>query len=191
MRLPTLQSPYILNYSTQGEMRFSGSVRSVLESYVISRGILTGILFKCGGTLLYSDEVAHLVVVCCREDPIVEFLPDLPSNSPFTPNHLLFSDHEASGSHATIQINYLKKTGKEGIWDHTLLAFYLPEGQGIVLESGQYQCGITVHSSCSVRPMECPEASNDPFKSISKSRNLGKVIKIITDEADRKKLKKW
>ena len=140
---------------------------------------------------MYNLQVAHVVVVCCRDDPVAEFLPDLPPNSPFSPNHLLHSDHDASGSHATVQINYLKKTGKEAIWDHTVLAFYLPEGQGIVLESGQYQCGITVHSSCSVRPMECPEASNDPFKSISKSRNLGKVIKIITDEGDRKKLKKW
>ena len=59
MMLPTQQSPYILNYSTQGEMRFSANVRHVLESYVISRGILTGILFKCGGTLLYSDEVCY------------------------------------------------------------------------------------------------------------------------------------
>ena len=56
MMLPTLQSPYLLNYSSQGEMRFSANVRQVLESYVISRGILTGVLFKCGGTLLYSDE---------------------------------------------------------------------------------------------------------------------------------------
>ena len=62
MALPTLQSPYILNYSSQGEMRFSANVRHVLESYVISRGILTGILFKCGGTLLYSDEVRILLL---------------------------------------------------------------------------------------------------------------------------------
>ena len=61
MLLPTQQSPYLLNYSTLGEMRFSANVRQVLESYVISRGILTGILFKCGGTLLYSDEVSRLI----------------------------------------------------------------------------------------------------------------------------------
>ncbi|WP_411023460.1 hypothetical protein, partial [Salmonella sp. s51228] len=82
IQLPTFQSPYLANCSSQGVIKFSSDIRNVFESYILSRGVLTGLVFKCGGSLLYSDEIAHIVVVCCRDDPIVDLFPDLPPNSP-------------------------------------------------------------------------------------------------------------
>ena len=58
-----------------GTYCFDFQLKSVLRQYQQSRGRHSSICYRAGGTLLYKEEITHVVIVCCEDDQDYESYP--------------------------------------------------------------------------------------------------------------------
>ena len=135
-----------------GSYCFDFQLKSVLRQYQQSRGSSCSICYRAGGTLLYREEVTHVVIVCCEDDQDYESYPLIDAtntkyfkppkieniksiNTPSKKQKLNPWCEDASTQSleyfvpAKVSIN----AGLKQRHEHVALAFYLPHDIGLHL----------------------------------------------------------
>ena len=132
-----------------GPYCFEFNFETVLRKYLQSRGKDKTLCYRAGGTLVYKQEVTHIVIICCEDDneyqsyPLIDatstkyFKPSIRSKLDSTepPVHKKQKMEQGSSSEDTstqspsIPATALRSTNLMAMGDrheHVALAFYLP-----------------------------------------------------------------
>ena len=140
-----------------GPYCFEFELKNVLDKYQQSRGSGKKLCYRAGGTLLYKQEVTHIVIICCEDDEDYQSYPLIKATSTkyFQPPVMSEVDNteapvckkqkvEDSASADTrsyqdnqplpseefsVQATILRSIDLEGSrHEHVTMAFYLPDG---------------------------------------------------------------
>ena len=127
--------------SIYGTYCFEFHFKKVLTKYVASRGNKSSICYRVGGTLLYTEEITHVVIICCKDDnecepyPVIEptttkyFKPPVPK--------IESTDHVGGSAEETVypamMSAYIYSEVKRH--EHVALAFYLPHDVVLQLDN--------------------------------------------------------
>ena len=118
-----------------GTYCFEFQFKSVLKKYQQKRR--NCICYRAGGTLLYKDEITHVVIICCEDDQEYALYPLIVGNSTnyFNPECIeppcSFEDASIEGSVYSATNTNLPRNRHE----HIALAFYLPHGLTLQLNN--------------------------------------------------------
>jgi len=118
-----------------GPFCFEVDFQSLQEAYQICRG-KRDICYRAGGTLVYKQEVTHIVIICCEEDQRYHSYPKIQINSSkyFTPPWKPASEKKECPeviSLATASKHILLNERSE----YTSFAIYLPGDTKLLLSS--------------------------------------------------------
>ena len=135
-----------------GNYCFDFQLKNVLKQYQQSRGRHSSICYRAGGTLLYKEEITHVVIVCCKHDQDYESYPliDAINTKYFKPPKTEYidstytpckkqkldpycKDASAQSLEYFIPANVSRNDGLKERHEHIALAFYLPHDSGLHL----------------------------------------------------------
>lgn len=132
-----------------GSYCFDFQLKSVLRQYQQSRGSRSSICYRAGGTLLYKEEVTHVVIVCCEDDRDYESYPliDATNTKYFKPPETKYiespckkrkldpycKDANAQLLECFVPAKISRNEGLKERHEHVALAFYLPNDIGLHL----------------------------------------------------------
>lgn len=64
-----------------GPYCFEFQLKNVMKKYQQARGSEKTLCYRAGGTLLYKQEIAHVVIICCKEDKDYQSYPLIEATS--------------------------------------------------------------------------------------------------------------
>ena len=129
-----------------GTYCFEFHYKKVLTKYAECRGNQSSICYRVGGTLLYADEITHVVIICLEDDKECESYPVIEATTTkyFTPpvvklqctdspckrrkvEKQFFSHADGNRSKCFLPATFSRNTKLHGKrHEHIALAFYLP-----------------------------------------------------------------
>ena len=152
-----------------GPCVFEFKFTSVLEAYQKCRGINSQQLcYRAAGTLVYRQEVSHVVLVCSTSDNCYKTFPLIQGNNTkyFKPPNDKETDRQKL---ASMLINKYPQRFNENDkdcprHDHVILAFYLPTNTQLVLPNQPFMSELQImpHSYCMKNKLDGGDQCCDP-----------------------------
>ena len=136
-----------------GPCQFEFNYRRVLQAYQVSRGVDHMICYRVGGTLVYQNEICHVVIVCCANDDCYKTFPVIEEDKSITKFYMLSSNSNLP----RIQINEYPGSDR-GRDEHVVLVFYLPDDNislEVANEVGYSELTWVPHNRCVKSKSSC------------------------------------
>ena len=147
-----------------GPCQFEFNYKRVLQAYQVSRGVDQKICYKVGGTLIYQQEVSHVVIVCCEADECYKQFPTIQEDKKTTKFFVL---SRSKSNLPRILINEYPRYDSSDIWskrhEHVILAFHLPSDDAplkLANEVKYSELKQIPHTYCMKSKGECEYAVN-------------------------------
>ena len=138
-----------------GPCQFEFNFTSVLRAYQTCRNSEKEICYRVAGTLVYKQEVCHIVMVCCKGDRECQSYPLITNNNTcyFTPPNFP-SDNNSTPADSQFQT---KINDYQRRHEHVTFALYLPNNRRLYLSYRDGRMKLTPHNTYCIasRSREC------------------------------------
>ena len=159
-----------------GPCQFEFNFASVLKAYQTCRSSQHKICYRAAGTLVYRQEVCHIVMICCLEDEQCRNYPLITGNNTcyFKPPNPL---SDTTGPPVDLQfqttINEYQRRH-----EHVTFALYLPNSRSLYLSYRDGKIRLTPHNTYCIasRGSECLYKEDHLPISISKLKMIARWL---------------
>ena len=159
-----------------GPCQFEFTFASVLKAYEICRNNSQHtICYRAAGTLVYKQEVCHIVMICCLEDKECQSFPLITTNNTryFKPPQSFCNVGSSGDVEFRKTINEYQRRH-----EHLTFALYLPNNRNLFLSYRDGKIRLTPHNTYCIasRSSECLVKEDELPMSIDKFKILAKWL---------------
>ena len=147
--------------SVYGPCEYEFKFTALLKAYQLCRGINAAqVCYRAAGTLVYQQEISHVVLVCSTSDDCYKSFPLIQENNTKyfkPPNDKEIGKQKLMSISTNAYPQRSHESGKDHTrHDHVIIAFYLPENTQLVLPNKPYisELQIIPHYYCMKNKLE-------------------------------------